>query len=452
MKTEARSPHAAAFRARFWPANGRAGLVIALLAFAAMAGITTRRTLNDLMVPGQPQLAMRAGLHDFRDEFYYPSVAVRDRVNPYDGPTYLKTYPVRRTFSPYLPTSLALHYPYVLLPLMPAAWLHYALNLLFLLALAAMILVICRIRPSPAAVLGLGAILLASRPGAMNLHAGGPSAYLVLASLAALHFGSRRPWLAAVALALASNKLPLGIPTGILMLARRQARPAFLGAGLEAAALVLCGLVLVPIAGGMGPLIASYRNTIAHLGLDPPANSVISIQRFDTVALWSHLTGRPPGLMEPLLDLIVIGLGAWGVARLGRLEAEARDPHVREDLHFGGWALACFTILAFAYHLAYDGLMFGMPAVALATGRLFRDRPRLRLALLALIAVPAFNFASSSTVTDRLHLEVGGLAYRLLGSINGFAVLTGWIVLVVVALREPRRSSTAALSPNPVVT
>ena len=77
------------------------------------------------------------GLHtDFRDAVYYPVVALRDHVNPYDAGMYFRHYPVGQEFPLYTPVHLLLHLPLLAFSLSTARAIDLGWNLVLVLGLA----------------------------------------------------------------------------------------------------------------------------------------------------------------------------------------------------------------------------------------------------------------------------------------------------------------------------
>lgn len=412
----------------------RAALLTALL-FVAVSAVTTIRTARNLNTAGLPYLDGGYGLHDFRDVFYYPAVAVLAGHNPWDASTFLATYPVARPFAPYAPTTLLLHLPFGLLPFQVAEWVHYAMNTALVLVLAYVVLSFCRIETTPARVLGLGAVILLSRPAHMTLYIGQCALYITLATYLALHLATKRPALAGLALAVACVKPTFGIPLGMVMLARRDVRALAWGAAVTTALLAAIGAVLVQAAGGVGPLVHSFGDSYARLMQDPSANPASSIIRIDAAAFLDRLAGRAAGgAAESAITLAILAVGIAAVWSVDR----ARDG----DDRLWSTSLGCLTILACMYHQAYDGLLLTLPIVALATGRIAEGSKVARGVALAAMLVPAVNYLATDTVVDAL--GVGGAWRSGIASLNGAAVLLAFATLAILALRSTVRARVPA--------
>jgi hypothetical protein len=396
---------------------------VPVVLFLLVGALITLRTVRNLNVAGHPEVP-GYGLHDFRDVIYYPAVAVLDGRNPYDPAVFRSAYPVARPLAPYAPTMLMLHVPFALLPYQVAEWAHFAMNLALMLVLAYLALDACGLSTATAAVFGIGALILLSRPAHMTLYIGQSSAYLVTATYCALLFAERRPVLAGVALAIACAKPTFGIPLCAVLLVRGDRAALVWGLALAAVAGAVMVAVLVPAAGGIGPLVSSIRDSYAHLMQDPSANATSSIIRIDAVALVGRLLGGSVGpAAESLATLALIAAGtaaAWRISRAGGADARLRSTCV-----------ACVTILACMYHQSYDGLMLTLPVVAIASGRVGEVPLARALALVAMV-VPAANYLATDTLVDALGVE--GTARAIVGSVNGAAMLVAFVAVTMLAV------------------
>lgn len=411
----------------------RSRTIAMALAFVAMTGVVALRTARNLNVAGQPNLPGGDGLHDFRDVLYYPVVAVLDGRNPYDAVTFMGNYPVARPLAPYAPTTLLLHLPFGVLPYAVAEWTHFALNAALMLALAWLCLRACGLAPTAARVFGLGTLILLSRPAHMTLYIGQCSAYIVLATYVALVYARSRPALAGLALAVTCVKPTFGVPLGILLLVRRDLRPIAWGAGISVAALGVIGTVLARAAGGVLPLVATFRESYARLMQDPSANPASSIIRIDGVAFLGRLAGHTADpRVETLVTFALLAVGAAAVWRVER---------TRDD-RLWSTCVAGLTVLVCMYHQAYDGLLLALPLTALMTGRLgtggSRAEAAARALAIAAMLVPVTNYVATDTFVDALGFT--GAARTAIASVNGAAVVVAFAVVVALALRAPERA------------
>jgi hypothetical protein len=410
------------------PSPSRTRVVVLALAFVAIAGVTAFRVVRDLNVAGQPH-APHYGMQDFRDAIYFPVIALLDGHNPYDVRDYLGRYPVGNKFPLYAPMALGVYLPFGMASQDHAAYGFLLLNLLLTLVLAYFALRIGGASPNPAAVLGVGALLLASHPGHMSAFIGQCTTYVVIGVYLAFLFARRRPWIAASGLALACLKPTFGGPAALLLLARGDARVVARALAMAAVASAIVSVPLAWAAGGIGSLVASLWGNYAMWD-QTFVSSARSIFRIDALAFFGRLLGRNLTTVEDLaLTTIIMGLGALGIRRLARAERDGGDVLSA--------SLACVTILAGTYHQAYDGLILAGPAIAVAGGL---GRGPARLVLAAAIALPAVNYLATDSAVERLQIE--GASWVLLGSLNGAALLLAFGLVFWTALRNspvPRR-------------
>lgn len=383
----------------------------------------------------------RAALEDFRVGFYYPAVSLMNGSNPYDATSFLATYPVARSFPPYPPTMILLHLPLASLPPALAAWVHYGLNVLLLIAVAAVALSACGIAPTAAAALGTAAALAFSRPGSQTLYVGQCTVYVVLACLIALRHARSRPGLAGLGLAVACAKPTFGLPLVALLWADGRRRTVAIAVTLTAAPLALLTGLLVVRAGGMARLWRAVAESLHRVTTDPAGNPATSLLRIDAAALLARAGGSPLGLgVEAVLGLGLLALACRRVARLAGDHAVGSEPWLRSA------SVMIVALLACTYHQAYDGLLLVLPAVALAAGRLYADRPVVRRLLLTLIAVQAVNYVATYAAAARLALDGG--AWLAVASINGAMLLTTLVVLSLVPATAPARAARRTVEPG----
>ena len=236
--------------------------VLPAVAFAIVCGIVTCRILLNLNVPGQPSAPFYAYM-DFRDAFYYPAVALLDGHNPYLASEYLRTYSVMRPFSPYPPLVMLVHLPFALLPIQPAEILYHFTNLALLVLLAYLTIRLIPVAATPERILWLATLLLLSHPAHMSLFLGQCTLFVVVGTYLALLFPRTRPWVAAVGFAVTCLKPTFGIPLGIVLLVRRDWATVIRGSLVAAVASIPASVMLVHAAGGIAPLLASFRESYA---------------------------------------------------------------------------------------------------------------------------------------------------------------------------------------------
>jgi len=168
-------------------------------------------------------------------------------------------------------------------------------------------------------VLALAAVLIASRPGHMNLLLGQVTAQVAIGAYVALRWARTRPLLAGLGLALATLKPTYGVPLAALMLfGRGDVIAVAVGTAVSVA---LCLLALVPLvhaAGGVVPFAASLASSAGAFSAEGTSNAWSGFARIDAVALLARVMGRvPDGWTELALGLAIV---AWLVAYRGSLE------------------------------------------------------------------------------------------------------------------------------------
>jgi hypothetical protein len=407
--------------------NHRTRTVLAAAAFAAISLIVGARTLANLNIPGRPT-APRFGLQDFRDNFYYPSVALLDGRNPYDYADYHDHYPVDRPLPPYSPISLLLHAPLALLPYEAAMAADFFVNLGLLLLLALLAVRGSGLPAEAWRVLLVATALVLSRPGHMTLYIGQCSALMAVASTTALLEGRRRPWLAAVGLAAACAKPSYGGPLGILMLARGDVRAFLLGSGLAAVLGVVSGFGPMRAAGGLRPLLASVLDSMRVVATDETFKEPTSLIRLDPVSLVGRVLGRPPGtLVNVVLAIVILG----GTALLMRRLAQRGEPEPRSFSN----SLGCLAILLATYHQPYDAVLLALPVTALLLlPGPFTTR---RMILAALLLVPWVNYVATFTLLERF--DVPRFLWLLISESNGVALALALILGMRMAWERAQR-------------
>src|SRR5439155_14652672 len=177
----------------------------------------------------------RVGFCRVQDVVYYPAQAALAGVNPYDtrlpeeGGVYFSRFLSGNSFPVYAPLIFVFSLPFVLLPLGPAEVLYWVFNIGCLLGFAYLLLRLGDLPCRPATVGGLAALMLLSRPGHANFYFGAITLPMTLATFGAWTLAHRRPWLAAVCLAISLIKPTFGGPLWVLLIARRSYRTAFAG-------------------------------------------------------------------------------------------------------------------------------------------------------------------------------------------------------------------------------
>ncbi len=318
------------------------------------------------------------GLHtDFRDAIYYPVVALRDHVNPYDAGTYFRRYPVGQEFPLYTPVHLLLHLPLLAFSLSTARAIDLGWNLLLVLGLAATALRLAGHRLALASVFGLGLLVLLSDPGKFDLRTGQPTLIIVISAYLAWRARAPVPereraasvgvpmiatvpiFVGVIALAIVWSKPTFAIPLTVLLLVRSQRRVALLGTALGAALSAVVLPWLVDAAGGVSELVQSWQDSarITSQSVQSRLGSGLRIDAANTFVRVSHL--HPSELVGSIAGLALLAAGAWTLWRLHRVDPGGDH----EELTL---TLGCLLILTCLYHVPYDELLLVGPMVLLA--------------------------------------------------------------------------------------
>jgi hypothetical protein len=398
--------------------------VVAVSAFLLVTALLAVRTVSKLNVPGHPN-AEQWGLADFRDNAYYPTVALLQGENPYDAPSYVQRYPVRHAFPPYSPLTLGLHLPLALMSFERAEVVYWLLTASLALPLAGLALAACRVRMNVAAVAGIATLVLLSRPGHWNQVLGQSAMALTVATYGALHYLRTRSRLAGACLAVATIKLTFGIPLGVLMVAMKGGRAVFVGIVVAACVSLAVAVSLASAAGSVASLAASMLDTAAAFAAKVDVAATGDGFRVDVIGLVGRLSGHEPGVVAQLLAAgTVLAIGALGVARSRRSG--------RDEAHLAP-SLACVTMLICLYHNAYDMLLLTFPLTAAVTARRvapWSTHPALHGCLLGCLVFPLANYLASDSALGALAVGRGTRAWVAIMSMDGAALLLAFVILV----------------------
>ncbi len=399
---------------------------VAALAFATVLGSLGYRAYGAL-----PGAYGSEGwlLHDFWDTVYYPARALLDGRNPYDTVAYMRDYPADKPFPAFAPFSLALWAPLALLPAVTAGQIWFAFTAFLTVAVAWVALAVAR-GSSVAAVLALSAALLASRPGHSNLLLGQQTLVVALGIYAAFLCARTRPWLAVLGVVASTIKPQFGAPLVILLLAAGHFRVALLGAALSGLA-SLAVLALMPgsaDAGSLGTFLHAVMGSASRI--DQSATTFWG--QIDLRYLLHHLQGGVSGPADGIAAVLLLAAGALAVRRTWR-----RDLPGDDELTIG---LGCLTILLAVYHQIYDVLLLTLPLVLLVARKgapPWRRWPSVRLALIALLALPSVNYLATWSGLVRLGIHDGGPWWLAVTAINAAALSIAWLLYTVTAHRRP---------------
>jgi Glycosyltransferase family 87 len=407
---------------------------LAALAFAAVALGVSHSTWEHISTSRQD-----VGFQtDFRDAVYYPVIALVHGVNPYSPEDYYRAYPVGQEFPLYSPVHLVAHLPLAALPLPAARATYYGLNLALILVLAGVSLRLAGYRVRAAGILVLGALLLLSGPGRMDLRNGEPTLLIVLACYLAFAARASQTGRTATGIAVALAKPTFGIPVALVAVCRSRTRAALIGIGAAAAISLVVAVPIASSAGGIGPLLDSLRAdlNVTNHSLQSRIGSPL---RLDGVNALARATGlRPSDAVTTAVGLLLLAVGAWAVFRLHR-GAPGGD---RTELAV---TLACLLVLVPLFRVGYDLLLLTWPILLL-----LRRRPEdaiwpagLRTTLTVLLVFPMLDPFGWSFVGSTLGRD--GLAAHLLGpTAAGLCLLAAFAICCFSAARPVRPRTRVA--------
>ncbi len=380
-------------------------------------------------------------MQDFRNAVFYPGVAVGEGVNPYDRVLYVKRFPAgRQGFPAYSPLSVLLHAPFGVLPYAASEWTYFVLVVALTLAASVFVLSLVGAPAQFGAIALLTALMLASRPGYMNILNGQITMQLVLGTLIALEYGARRPLLAAVGLALATLKPTYAIPLAIVMLARGQLRAVVVGTIFGTLGALIGAAWIALHTGGLASFCRVLMANVEGSGVTPTAAAMTSWIRVDVASLLARALHWNPGLLGSVAVAVIV-LGAASVA-LYRLRPGFEDDGAR------GLAglIASLAVLLALYHQPYDVLLLVLPVVSLLVGE-HADWRRLgrgvRWALFALLLIPFVNYVATDTIVGGL--TRGQWPWTTIVSINAVALALAFALGLAVAWRRPTGSGAQSI-------
>lgn len=417
-----------------WSLGHRLLFMLAVACFSLGVLASAARVVLKYQTPGKPDgiNVGRDGYCDFHNGLYYPSLALLQGVSPY-GQHYADTYPVARQIPFFSPAIVALHSPLSLLPLRVAEVLYFGLMVAMILVIAALSQIAAGISKRLDLLFGIASVIVFSRAGHITLFNGYFTFELVLATMLAIYWGHRRPWLAACALLVVSGKPTFILPLGFLLLARGNFRPVLYGAGLSIVGAVL-PLIWLAFNEGQGDIaqgLSQIRQQIAasqevHHN-EPNELPALSWTRIDIFAIYAKWTNQDPGDVTHLL--VMFAILAWPCWLLFKQRREGLD----DSLAGLTGALILTTMIVALYRQSYDALLMAAPTVGVMAGRLsgWSDLDWRRRGLLAaMMAFPACNYASTQIFLGRLDLPE--LAVKVLTSINAVVmlILLGWLCIL----------------------
>lgn len=377
---------------------------------------------------------------DFYSGAYYPVRALLEGENPHDRVRFMAVYPVAEMYAPFLPLTLLIHLPFGLLPPTIGAVTFFCATIVLTLVLAGLVLRLTGLRPTPASVIGVAALILLSRPGHWNLVLGQRAVEFTLATYIALAYAGKAPLLAGTGLAVALIKPTYGLPLAILILARGYWRPVVIGG-------LITSVVSVPIlalfarrAGGWDiffhKLIAGYR-TWQQVADVNPATSIV---RIDITTTISRLLGQTLSeLSQVALTIALVMIAGVAVRTLATRSG---------DMAMGLFtSIVCLALLLCGYHLGYDLVLLTWPlAMLLIHGLPNRGRHGwLWWVLVGLFALLAFNWLTTESVLAAW--QPTGPLRLAIASLNGvpLVLLFGiYLWLILTTRKHPETAYAAA--------
>lgn len=402
---------------------------VGAVVFLLLVILLANRTSSNLANPYDPDRTGWA-YAAYRDATYFPVVSMLEGNNPYDAEDYLNRYPVSDVFPPYLPSTLLVHLPFGLVPYKVSVALYFVLNLVLTILVAWYVLKMVGASTALDRVLWLSVFLLFTRPGQSNLVLGECTFIVALACYVCLDAVDRRPWVSAVALALATLKPTFGVPLAVLLFFTKRPRGVFLAAAISVVLCLAIVGVLVRNEGGVEPFVGSLLTAYDASEDHPESHPSTSPSRIDLKGLVGRLVGLDPGVaVEVVLAGLILGWGIW----LLRRSARQGRPLL------GDAGPICLAILTSIFHQPYDLVLLILPAVMLLSEKKkfpWLNNPGAWWLLFGLYILVFFNYLGSATAYNRLGIEVRDPAWVFLSSLNGFALLGAMGIYTWVALQR----------------
>jgi hypothetical protein len=371
-------------------------------------------------------------MQDFRDALYFPIREFLDGGNPYDPAAMFAHWPVRQDFNLYQPYHLLLHAPFALFGYRAGAVAFAVVSALLLVLLAAMAVAGLRrwvaIAPVPGTI-AVATLLITSQVGKAQLFVGQVNPLVAVGAAGALMTRSTHPRWASVCLALAWLKPQFGFPLAVLLLARGSRRVALAGTAIAAAASLPVVLLLIVRGGGIGPFADVIAANLTHARhTDYGAVDSLTAQRVDLPAVLFRGAGWTAPGVEPVALVVMLLVSVLLVRRLDRLDVA------------GGSAVAdlltCLAVVVAVVHQPGD-VLIAVPALAVAAAAWWRHRRDGAWWLLGFAVVAlAVPFAHLYFVDRAVDAVLGATAAV---TVDGFAVVVCWALLMVFGLRLTRR-------------
>ncbi|QDT09202.1 glycosyltransferase family 87 protein [Planctomycetes bacterium K23_9] len=398
--------------------------IIGLLLIAFSVALGGYRAITKYQVPG-PFSHDNAGFCDFHNGLYFPTAALIEGISPY-GEVYATTYPVDRQVPFFSPGFFAMHAPLAILPLRIAEVAYFVLIVLTALAIGFFVASMVGRYRRWDLILMITGLLLLSRGGQSTLYVGYFTMEIVLATLLAIHWAPRRPWLAALALVIVSAKPTYILPLGFLMLARGNYKALAIGAVLS---LVAAGIPFAWLAAhasegnlitGVWEIAEDIRATqdVHMLVADEmPVNTWTRIDLPAIVAKWMQADPSQAKLVGIMFFVLALPM----VVLFRRNKAGVDDGAAGLT---GLLILSAF--LASIYHQSYDAMVLIAPLVGILIGspaiwRRAEGHKRWKLLTIAgLIVLPLYSFYSTRILLGRA--DPAPVVLRVLTSVSGVSV------------------------------
>ena len=363
-----------------------------------------------------------AGFCDFHNGLYFPTVAFWEGVSPY-GEAYVAEYPVSRQLPFFSPIILVLHTPFTGPPLRVAEFAYFGWLVFLVLSIAYTTTHLIG-RPGRLDLLfaTAGALVMA-RGGHSTLYDGYFTFEMVLATILAVHWSARRPWLAALALVVVSTKPTYILPLGFLLLARGNYKSLVIGAVLSITAALVPLLWLAShtdapsLTSGVIRIIDEIgRSQDFHLTVldEMPLHTWTRVDLFAIIAKWLEINPSQTLHLVVMFPLLA-----------GPMFVLYRRRHAAVDDGAAGLTglIVLSALLVTVYHHSYDALVLISPLIAILVGGVhpwYQYDRRLRWMIAFLIMVPFYNYLSTQMFLSRI--PVDPVVFKFLTSISGFSV------------------------------
>ena len=392
--------------------------------------LTIGRIIVQYQTPG-PFDPNNQGLCDFHNGIYFPTRALLNGISPYSQ-NYADTNPVARQIPFFSPLILLLHTPFVVVPLRVGeiAFVVFSIGVLMGIGFAVAAAIGKPKRIDVA--LSVSAFLIFTRGGHVTLFDGYFTLELILATILSVHWADKKkPWLAAVALAIVSAKPTYILPLGFLMLARGNLKPLILGAVISIVGAAL-PMGLLAYAVGDGNVSQGWQQLRSDIeeaqefhmadDLETPTNTWTRVDALAIVAKW--LQSDPSQAAHLIVMMVILAVPMFLLWQ--RFKASDDDGICGVC---GG--LLMTTLLVSLYHQAYDTMLLVAPLAGLVYqwGRWPELSGKAQFFIGALMLLPSVNIFSTRSLLLGLGLPPG--AVRAATSINACSLV---ICLVITCL------------------